>query len=80
VRGILCDFCEVFLGWCLFGVHERPDGRNRRRQPLAYIATLDADLARRWFYAATVDSSNRRLLTIRAYMSLRDQEVYPCHC
>lgn len=47
-----------------------------KRHPLAYIATLNSDLTRRWFYAATVDSSNRRLLTIRAYMSLRGKEVY----
>jgi len=47
-----------------------------KRQPLAYIATVDSDLTRRWFHAATVDSSNRRLLAIRAYMSLRGKEVY----
>jgi len=47
-----------------------------RVQPLAYNAVLDAPLALRWFNAGTADTYNKRLLSIRAYMSLRGQEVW----
>ncbi len=47
-----------------------------RVEPLAYNAVLDAPLALRWFNAGAADTSNKRLLSIRAYMSLPGQEVW----
>lgn len=45
-------------------------------QPLAYKTVVDGSLVERWFGAGRSDGFGRRLLGIRAYMSLRGQEVY----
>jgi iron complex outermembrane receptor protein len=46
-------------------------------EPLTFSATIESDMAQRWYYAGTPEQAiNRKLLSVRAHMLLDNREVY----